>query len=195
MFPMSNCDRCASWDRPWHEARLRALWRQLGPTHFLVRRCFRDRSSRKAGFKVEQQSLGYNSTDLARKGLKSLTNGSTATSLALTFCLRIMFSWIVSRLFCDSPLALWLKCYWFLLTWETFAGKTAAMLQSVENAGGSLQTLLLHMMVVLVTVSLTLCIIAFTFLIGAYQKFAFLQVWAAYTIEFSIAWSKPRWIM
>ena len=48
---------------------------------------------------------------------------------------------------------------------NTFFGKTAAMLQSVENVGGSLQTLLLNMMKVLVSLSLTLCIIAFIYLI------------------------------
>ena len=48
---------------------------------------------------------------------------------------------------------------------NTFFGKTAAMLQSVENAGGSLQTLLLGMMKVLVSLSLTLCIVAFIFLV------------------------------
>jgi magnesium-transporting ATPase (P-type) len=48
---------------------------------------------------------------------------------------------------------------------NTFFGKTAAMLQSVENVGGSLQTLLLNMMKVLVTLSLTLCIIAFIYLV------------------------------
>eukprot|EP00292_Cryptomonas_paramecium_P001673 CAMPEP_0113686260 /NCGR_PEP_ID=MMETSP0038_2-20120614/15178_1 /TAXON_ID=2898 /ORGANISM="Cryptomonas paramecium" /LENGTH=1123 /DNA_ID=CAMNT_0000606537 /DNA_START=21 /DNA_END=3392 /DNA_ORIENTATION=- /assembly_acc=CAM_ASM_000170 len=48
---------------------------------------------------------------------------------------------------------------------HTFFGKTAAMIQSVENVGGSLQTLLLNMMTVLVTLSLTLCIIAFVYLL------------------------------
>ena len=48
---------------------------------------------------------------------------------------------------------------------NTFFGKTAAMLQSVENSGGSLQTLLLQMMVVLVTLSLALCITAFVYLL------------------------------
>ena len=48
---------------------------------------------------------------------------------------------------------------------NTFFGKTAAMLQSVENSGGSLQTLLLQVMFVLVALSLTLCSIAFIFLL------------------------------
>ena len=48
---------------------------------------------------------------------------------------------------------------------NTFFGKTAAMLQSVEQVGGSLQTLLLNMMKVLVSLSMTLCIIAFIYLI------------------------------
>jgi len=53
---------------------------------------------------------------------------------------------------------------------NTFFGKTAAMIQSVENVGGSLQTLLLNMMTVLVSLSLTLCIIAFIFLIVMGQR-------------------------
>jgi len=53
---------------------------------------------------------------------------------------------------------------------NTFFGKTAAMLQSVENVGGSLQTLLLGMMKVLVSLSLTLCIIAFIFLVVSGNK-------------------------
>jgi len=48
---------------------------------------------------------------------------------------------------------------------NTFFGKTAAMLQSVEGSGGSLQTLLIQVMIVLVVLSLTLCAIAFIFLL------------------------------
>ena len=49
---------------------------------------------------------------------------------------------------------------------NTFFGKTAAMLQSVDNAGGSLQTLLTKIMVSLVGVSLVLCCAAFGFLVA-----------------------------
>jgi len=48
---------------------------------------------------------------------------------------------------------------------NTFFGKTAAMLQSVDSSGGSLQTLLIQVMIVLVVLSLTLCTIAFIYLI------------------------------
>jgi hypothetical protein len=43
------------------------------------------------------------------------------------------------------------------------AGKTAAMLQSVDTTGGSLQTLLLQIMISLVTLSIVLCSAAFAF--------------------------------
>jgi H+-transporting ATPase len=48
---------------------------------------------------------------------------------------------------------------------NTFFGKTATMLQSVENTGGSLQTLLTQIMISLVGISLLLCLTAFTFLV------------------------------
>lgn len=43
------------------------------------------------------------------------------------------------------------------------AGKTASMLQSVDNTGGSLQQLLMKIMVSLVALSLVLCSVAFGF--------------------------------
>ncbi|EKX32039.1 hypothetical protein GUITHDRAFT_82635 [Guillardia theta CCMP2712] len=49
---------------------------------------------------------------------------------------------------------------------NTFFGKTAQMLQSVGNDGGSLQILLMRIMLILVVLSLTLCIIALIYLIA-----------------------------
>jgi H+-transporting ATPase len=53
---------------------------------------------------------------------------------------------------------------------HTFFGKTASMLQSVNSDGGSLQILLLRIMLILVSLSLTLCIIALIFLIVEGRK-------------------------
>ena len=50
---------------------------------------------------------------------------------------------------------------------HTFFGKTATMLQSVSNEGGSLQTLLLRVMGILVALSMTLCVTALIYLIAA----------------------------
>ncbi|EKX41028.1 hypothetical protein GUITHDRAFT_75022 [Guillardia theta CCMP2712] len=52
---------------------------------------------------------------------------------------------------------------------NTFFGKTAQMLQSVGNESGSLQILLMRIMLILVVLSLTLCIIAFIYLIPQHQ--------------------------
>jgi H+-transporting ATPase len=49
---------------------------------------------------------------------------------------------------------------------HTFFGKTAKMLQSVNNSAGSLQKLLLRIMIILVSISMTLCSIALGFLIA-----------------------------
>jgi H+-transporting ATPase len=48
---------------------------------------------------------------------------------------------------------------------NTFFGKTAAMLQSVENAAGSMPTSLLEIMKVLVYLPLSLCLTSFIFLV------------------------------
>ena len=48
---------------------------------------------------------------------------------------------------------------------NTFFGKTATMLQSVENDAGSLNMLLSRIMITLVSLSLTLCTIALIYLI------------------------------
>ena len=48
---------------------------------------------------------------------------------------------------------------------HTFFGKTASMLQSVDNAAGSLQVLLMRIMVILVSLSLALCAIVLVYLI------------------------------
>lgn len=53
---------------------------------------------------------------------------------------------------------------------NTFFGKTAKMLQSVTNTAGSLQRLLLRIMVILVSLSMTLCTIALAFLIAEGRK-------------------------
>mmetsp|Transcript_53308 Transcript_53308/g.141266 ORF Transcript_53308/g.141266 Transcript_53308/m.141266 type:complete len:1012 (-) Transcript_53308:919-3954(-) len=48
---------------------------------------------------------------------------------------------------------------------NTFFGKTAAMLQAVDGSGGSLQALLMQVMIVLVSLSLCLCSAAFIYLV------------------------------
>ena len=53
---------------------------------------------------------------------------------------------------------------------NTFFGKTAKMLQSVTNTAGSLQRLLLRIMVILVSLSMTLCTIALAFLVAEGRK-------------------------
>eukprot|EP00961_Rhodomonas_salina_P056906 765012-Rhodomonas_salina.1 len=47
---------------------------------------------------------------------------------------------------------------------NTFFGKTASMIQSAESTGGSLQKMLMQIMVILVSLSLVLCITAFFYL-------------------------------
>ena len=53
---------------------------------------------------------------------------------------------------------------------NTVFGKTASMLQSVGNDGGSLQILLMRVLLVLVTLSVTLCTIALIYLIVQGRK-------------------------
>jgi len=53
---------------------------------------------------------------------------------------------------------------------NTVFGKTAQMLQAVTNEGGSLQILLMRIMLILVSLSLTLCIIALVYLIVEGRK-------------------------
>jgi H+-transporting ATPase len=53
---------------------------------------------------------------------------------------------------------------------NTVFGKTASMLQSVGNDGGSLQILLMRVLLVLVTLSITLCTIALIYLIVQGRK-------------------------
>jgi magnesium-transporting ATPase (P-type) len=50
---------------------------------------------------------------------------------------------------------------------NTFFGKTATMIQAVDDSLGNLQKILLKIMVVLVVLSLTLCTIAFIYLMVA----------------------------
>jgi H+-transporting ATPase len=50
---------------------------------------------------------------------------------------------------------------------NTFFGKTATMIQAVDDSLGNLQKILLKIMVVLVVLSITLCTIAFIYLMVA----------------------------